>query len=200
MVFNFKKNKILRALLLKAFGEYKPGHWCRVVMNKSTNDLIANLDYKNLSVLEISGTKWKNFGFAKYQSVQFPEFDISNQRLEEQFDLIIAEQVFEHIQKPYKAGTNVFSMLKEGGRFLITTPFMLRIHLHPDDCTRWSKTGIKYFLEDCGFMFENIQSYSWGNKSCVKGNLKTWKRYIPILHSLKNDDRYPLVIWALAKK
>ncbi len=200
MMFNLKKNKILRALYLKAFGEYKPGHWCRVVMNKSTHDLIAKLDYKNMSVLEISGTKWKNFGFAKYKSVQYPEFDISQQVLDEQFDLIIAEQVFEHIHKPYRAGVNVFKMLKPGSHFLITTPFMIRIHPHPDDCTRWSKTGIKYFLEDCGFALNNIESYSWGNRSCVKGNFRKWVSYIPFWHSLKNEEFFPLVIWAIATK
>ena len=64
----------------------------------------------------------------------------------ESFDLIIAEQVFEHLKWPYRAAKNVYRMLRPGGSFLITTPFLVRCHEMPDDCTRWTDTELKNFL------------------------------------------------------
>lgn len=163
-------------------------------MNTETEQLISKLEFQNLSVLEISGEKWSNFGFKNYTNIYYPEFDVCKDKLEQKYDLIIAEQVFEHLTKPYHAGKNVYNHIKSGGYFLITTPFLIKIHPSPDDCTRWSRTGIKYFLEECGF--DTIESYSWGNKACIKANFKGWIPYKPKRHSLVNEENFPMVIWA----
>ena len=76
-------------------------HWCRVVMNRATTSLVNHMRPEALDVLEISGKAWAGFGFRTYQSVDFPSFDICSQRLPRAFDLIIAEQVFEHIRPLY---------------------------------------------------------------------------------------------------
>lgn len=174
--------------------------WCRIVMDQKTQAMIQNLPYQNFSVLEISGTKWANFGFKSYTQVQFPEFDLCNQVLPERYDLIIAEQVFEHLSRPYRAAQNVCQMLKPDGRFLITTPFMIKVHPFPEDCTRWTESGLKYFLAETGLDETQIQTGSWGNTKCVMSNIKKFTRYIPIWHSLKNEKDVPVVVWALAKK
>ena len=182
------------------FGIQSGQQWCRIVMDEETDKIIKSLPFKDLSVLEISGTKWENFGFKKYKSVQYPEFDICSQRLSEKFDLIISEQVFEHLLRPYSAAKNVHAMLSSGGSFLITTPFLLKVHLYPEDCSRWTETGMKYFLAEAGFDENQVQSGSWGNIECVVSNLNQWTKYNPKLHSLKNDKNVPVVVWALAKK
>jgi SAM-dependent methyltransferase len=171
-------------------------------MNRETRKLIESLDPKNLKVLEISGNYWNQPGlFKDYESVHFPHFDICSQLLEDRYDLIIAEQVFEHLLWPYRAGRNVYRMLKADGAFLITTPFLIRIHKHPHDCNRWTETGMKYFLAECGFPLHKIHTDSWGNRACVRGNLsKDWQMYRFWRHSLKNEPDYPVVVWSLARK
>lgn len=169
-------------------------------MDRATEELVGGLDHAKFSVLEISGNKWQTFEFHKYKSVRYPEFDICSDVLTEKFDLIIAEQVFEHLTKPFRAGTNVFNMLKDGGYFLITTPFLVKIHPSPEDCTRWSRTGIKFFLEECGFALDQIESFSWGNRKCVNANFRDWIPFNPSRHSLENEEEFPVVIWALARK
>jgi hypothetical protein len=114
--------------------------------------------------------------------------------------LIIAEQVFEHLLWPYRAGKNVHRMLNQGGYFLITTPFLVRIHSGPTDCSRWTETGIRYFLAECGFSLERIQTGSWGNRACVRANFSQWSRYRRLVHSLRNEPSFPVVVWALAQK
>lgn len=178
----------------------KGPQWCRIVMDKSTKEWINALPKDSLNVLEISGTKWSSSGFKTYRSLNFPAFDICDDKTKEKYDLIIAEQVFEHLKYPYRAGKNIYEMLSQDSYFLITTPFLIKIHNHPIDCSRWTPDGLKYFLHECGFKLENIQVDAWGNRKCVKGNFKSWKVYNPMFHSLQNEDNFPLVVWALAKK
>ena len=174
--------------------------WQRIVLNSELDSLVHSLHPERLKVLEVSGTRWEKAGFLTYQSVMYPDFDVCQQRLDSRFDLIIAEQVFEHLLWPYRAGRNIFSMLSPSGMFLISTPFMIPIHECPYDCTRWTPTGMKYFLAECGFPIEEIKTGSWGNLKCVKGNLRRWQIYQRWRHSLHNEQRYPLQVWALARK
>jgi 2-polyprenyl-3-methyl-5-hydroxy-6-metoxy-1,4-benzoquinol methylase len=196
-----KQNKKLVALYQKLIGYNAKGkHWCRVVMDQETDKLVDSLNIPSLDVLEISGDKWKPKGFKSYTSVQYPEFDICANAMDRQFDLIIAEQVFEHLLWPYQAGRNVHSMLMPGGHFLITTPFMIRVHNFPYDCSRWTATGLRYFLAECGFSLEQITVGSWGNEKCVVANFHDWMPYNKRKHSLHNEEDFPLVVWAIAKK
>lgn len=183
------------------FGNGGPdGQWQRIVMNRHVRDLVDALDPKSLDVLEISGSNWPlDDYFHTHRSVSWPQFDICKDRLDDKFDLIIAEQVFEHLPWPYRAAKNVHAMLKPGGAFLISTPFMIPIHECPLDCTRWTPTGMKHFLAECGFPIDQIQMHAWGNLRCVKANLKRWQIYLPWFHSLHNESRYPVQVWALAR-
>jgi hypothetical protein len=175
--------------------------WGRLVMNRETRKLIQGLDPDKLSTLEVSGEYWGSLGiFKRYRSIYYPEFDLCDSVLPDKFDLVIAEQVFEHLLWPYRAGKNVYSMLNQGGHLLITTPFLIRVHDAPVDCTRWTETGIRYFLAECGFPLETIQTGSWGNRACVKANYKRWVNYKPLIHSLRNEHEFPYVVWALARK
>jgi hypothetical protein len=174
--------------------------WARVVMNRETQALIASLSPGDLRALEISGANWQDMPFRSYRSVHYPECDICESSLDDRFDLILADQVFEHLLWPYRAARNVYKMLNPHGYFLVTTPFLVRVHNMPTDCSRWTEVGIKHFLAECGFSLEQIQTGSWGNRACVRANLSHWSMYRPWLHSLKNEPAFPMVVWALARK
>jgi hypothetical protein len=179
-----------------------PGEqWLRVVLNREAEALIAGLNPGALSALEISGSHWDRSGlFGQYRSVDYPEYDVCAGPLPERYDLVIAEQVFEHLLWPYRAGRNVYAMLNPGGYFLITTPFLIRIHNHPVDCSRWTETGLKYLLAECGFDPERVKTGSWGNRACVVGNFARWQIYQRWRHSLTNEPDFPVMVWALARK
>jgi SAM-dependent methyltransferase len=176
--------------------------WSRKVMYEELGHEIERLQPQGLSVLEIAaGNHWQRQGFGSYKSVEFPEFDICSSVLDEKFDLIIADQVFEHLLWPYRAAQNVRSMLKEGGRFIVTTPFLIRVHDHPVDCSRWTEIGMKHLLAEAGFDLARIKTGSWGNKACVDANLKhtgwaVFGRFV----SLQNDPTFPCVVWAIAQR
>jgi hypothetical protein len=174
--------------------------WAREVMYRTIHSMLETLGPQALDALEISGETWgQRLAFRSYRSANFPAFDICKQRLPESFDLIIADQVFEHLLWPYRAANNVRSMLRSGGRFLLTTPFLIRVHDTPFDCSRWTETGLRYFLAECGFDLQRILTGSWGNRSCVVANFEAWPIYRPSVHSLANEPEFPVVVWAMAQ-
>jgi SAM-dependent methyltransferase len=176
--------------------------WARTVMYQECCTLITKLEPSRLDVLEISGRDagpWRALGFKSVKQTDYPEFDICKDRLDEQFDLIIADQVFEHLLWPYRAARNVFAMLRPGGHFMVTTPFLIRVHAVPVDCSRWTALGMRHLLAECGFPLERIQAGSWGNRACVKANFRRWADQT-WWRSLRNEADFPVVVWALAKK
>ncbi len=185
------------------YGDGKPDEqWQRIVLNRTVREWVSELGPRDLDVLEISGSNWPVDGFFRsHRAVDFPEFDICRDQLDDRFDLVIAEQVFEHIPYPLRAAKNVLEMLRPGGCFLISTPFLIRRHACPLDCSRWTETGMKYLLIESGFPESGIRTGSWGNRRCAKANFRgRWPIYVPGFHSLRNDPDYPLQVWALARK
>ena len=144
--------------------------------------------------------KWRHFGFRSYRDVHYPEFDLSAPAIDRRYDIVIAEQVLEHILRPYAAGRALLDLVNPGGYCLITTPFLIKVHYGPEDCTRWTATGLKYFLAECGFPLERIQVGAWGNRACAITNLYRFVAYRPRVHSLKNEPDFPVAVWALAQK
>lgn len=163
--------------------------------------IVDELGPGQLDALEISGETFGKLGkFRSYEVVHYPDFDICTDTLPRKFDLIVANQVFEHVLQPYRAAKNVYEMLEPGGHFIIATPFLVKIHAGPHDCTRWTETGMKYFLAECGFPLEEVRTGSWGNRSCVKANFGGWVKYKPWRHSLRDEPDFPYHVWAIARK
>lgn len=175
--------------------------WGRVVMNRETEKYMGSLNFGSMHAFEISGTKWANFGFATYKSVFYPEYDVCERPYApESFDVVIAEQVFEHLLWPYRAVRHVWQTLRPGGIFLITTPFLVRVHDFPLDASRWTELGIKYLLAEGGFPLDAIKTGSWGNRACIWANFKRWAQWVPYWHSLRNEPDFPIMVWAFARK
>jgi hypothetical protein len=190
-----------RALLRRALGGigYDDSPWARVVMYEEMDKLIAGLDPSRRDCLEISGSRYKDTGFRSYRSLQYPDFDVCRDPIPAPVDLIIADQVWEHLLWPYRAARTVLDGLRPGGRFLIATPFLIRVHANPTDCSRWTEIGLRHFLAEAGFPIDRIVTGSWGNRACVRANLDQWARR-GFGGSLVNEPNYPVVVWALAEK
>jgi SAM-dependent methyltransferase len=174
-------------------------HWCRKIMDDSTKKLILSLPYHELDAIEISGRSWKKFPFKSYKNLHYPEFDICNITSihENTCDIILIEQVFEHVRNPWLAANNINKMLKNNGYILVTTPFYLKVHGAPMDYWRWTVNGLKALLEDSGFAIHHAES--WGNKDCIISNFESWTEYQEGMDLINNTD-LPIMVWALAKK
>ena len=153
---------------------------CNLISPKTISRLRKHLvhliNYKNLNTLEISGERWKKLFNAKtYKSLSYPTFDIENKGGDSnKYDLIISEHILEHVSNLKLALINVFNLLKSDDWIILVTPFLIKVHKSPLDCTRWTKEGLNLLLQQVGFEKKNIIVRQWGNKSSVKVNFHKW--------------------------
>lgn len=179
----------------------RPEYWAQVRANEAIRDAIVQIGPSGLDAIEISGDKYANSGFRSYKSANYPDYDVCEGPLDEACtDVVIAAHVWEHLNYPLRAARNVHAMLRPGGHFLMVTPFMFRVHPHPLDCSRWTEQGLFYLLEEAGFDPGKIRTGSWGNRACVKSYIDRDTRYIPAIHSLRNEEKFPINVWAFAQK
>lgn len=181
----------------------------RIVQEKRALELLAPIITADKDVAEISGkmTRTMKFRTKSFSRFDFPEYDICQEpflgedKEPLQFDVIVANQVWEHLDRPYKATQNVYAMLREGGCFYVAVPFYVRFHGYPVDCSRWSARGLKNLLIECGFQEDKIRAEQWGNLECARAECGyRFARFDESKNSLEDDPRFPVVAWAVAQK
>ncbi len=179
----------------------------RVVMQPSSRRMIKALGPQELDTAEISGKWGQRFSFKSYRQFRYPAYDICLGPITEKdkvltFDLILANQVWEHLDRPYAATRNVYEMLRPGGYFWVAVPFFAPLHAAPQDCSRWNARGLKNLLIEGGFDEGAIHAEQWGNRHVARRNLETiWPPvYDPETDDIKNDPDMPICAWALAQK
>lgn len=179
---------------------YDKTHITRTVAYRTIDAWLDGQDCGKLDVLEIAaGWKWRQRQWGSFSEMNWPDHNICDDVLDRRFDLIIADNVWEHLLHPYRAARNVLAMLKPGGRFINITPFLIRYHPIPTDCTRWTELGMQHFLADAGFEADSIETGSWGNAAAVKANFHRWGR-TGWRRALPNDPDFPVTVWAIARK
>ncbi len=179
----------------------------RIAMGKSSRKLVRDLG-PDIDVAEVSGKWGRMFNFRSYQQFIFPEYDICTGPFTDdagdplRFDLILANQVWEHLDRPYAATKNVLTMLRPGGYFWVAVPFFVPFHAAPYDCSRWSARGLTNLLIECGFPEDDIRADQWGNRNAALRNMEDkWPpKYIKDQDTLENDPRMPICAWAMARK
>jgi SAM-dependent methyltransferase len=179
---------------------YDKTHLTRTVAYRAVEEWLDKQPCSQLDVLEIAaGWKWRQRQWGSFTEMNWPDHDICEQVLDRQFDLIIADNVWEHLLHPWRATRHLLQMLKPGGTFINITPFLIRYHPIPSDCTRWTELGMRHFLADCGFDAAGIETGSWGNAEAVTANLHRWAR-TGWRRALPNDPNFPVTVWAIARK
>ncbi|MBD3662964.1 methyltransferase domain-containing protein [Sulfitobacter aestuariivivens] len=181
----------------------------RVVMQPASRRIIKALGPKDLEVAEVSGHWGREFDFKSYDIFRYPRWDICEGPYRDKvtgemrtFDLVLANQVWEHLDRPYAATRHVYQMLRTGGHFWLAVPFFVPFHAAPQDNSRWSARGLKNLLIEGGFPEETIHSEQWGNRHVALRNMeKEWPpEYDEKTDSIKNDPMMPICAWALAQK
>jgi SAM-dependent methyltransferase len=171
--------------------------WLRLIMNRDINAVINALPPQKFDAVEISGELRESYSWRSYTRTRYPEFDLcAPLRSEDTYSLVICEQVLEHTADPWRAARNLRQMCRPDGFVLVSTPFLVRLHDSPLDYWRFTPDGLQLLLNCAGL--DVLWVRSWGNRRCVRGNFRVWARY-RAWHSLRNEERFPLVVWALAK-
>ena len=181
----------------------------RVVMQPKSRRMIQALGPKGLDVAEVSGKWGQMFDFKSYEQFWYPKFDVcagpyvdGDTGQMRQFDLILANQVWEHLDRPYAATRHIYEMLRPEGYFWIAVPFFIPTHAAPNGNSRWSARGLTNLLIECGFAEDAIYAEQWGNRHVALRNLEEiWPPvYDEATDNIKNDPDMPICSWALAQK
>lgn len=64
------------------------------------------------------------------------------------FDAVFMMEVLEHVKEPFVAISEVQRVLKEGGAFVLSTPFTFGIHEAPYDFYRFTRYGLLHMLSN----------------------------------------------------
>ena len=76
------------------------------------------------------------------------------------FDTVVAFQVLEHVEDPAAMTREAFRILRPGGVFIVTTPFMHGVHEAPRDFYRYTEYGLRHLLTTAGFDDIDIEATS----------------------------------------
>ena len=147
---------------------------------------------------------------AKVIDTKYPEVDMQHLPYDNNsFDYVISDQVIEHLLDPKKAIEESHRVLRENGIAIHTTCFMNYIHPGPLDLWRFSPDALRLISEECGFS-QTVQCAGWGNRMalilCFMGdrfrsmNIPETKWSVRNYIATKNEPRYPIVTWLVAKK
>lgn len=91
------------------------GHWLRVVVNRSVDARIASLGPTSRTAAEISGENHAARPWKRYTSLNYPDFDLCAPLPDDRtFDVVICEQVLEHVVDPWAAAANLRRLCAPG--------------------------------------------------------------------------------------
>ena len=176
--------------------------WVRQVMNRSVRSILALRDPTTSSAVEVGGSYWSTLPWRRYETLEYPAFDLTSpptrdQLWEGMYDVVIAEQVLEHVDDPITAMHTLVRLGRPGATVVVSTPFLIRIHPHPGDYWRFTPDGLERLMASAGL--HEIDVDSWGNRRCVQANLRRWAPHRP-WRSLRNEPLFPLVVWGVGTR
>lgn len=95
------------------------------------------------------------------------------------FETAYATEVLEHCPKPEIVMSEVNRILKPGGIFFFTVPFLWPLHEVPHDEFRYTPFSLKRLLEESGFVNVDIKATGGWNASMAQ-MLGLWVRRAPM--------------------
>lgn len=170
---------------------------------------------KGLKTLEIGGCEGtlKNVliksGVQYTLAPSYPEINIEERTpyTDESYDIVICDQVFEHLKKPWQAVKEIHRILKPNGLAICTSVFIYPYHCNGGwkDYYRYSPDGFRALFED---YFDVLVADGWGSAELVKLAYNHSNRGvdgsapIPIqdVFSMKRDATNHIMTWCLARK
>ncbi|ATQ68097.1 MULTISPECIES: class I SAM-dependent methyltransferase [Methylosinus] len=70
------------------------------------------------------------------------------------FDCVLANAVFEHLERPWIAAREIARVLAPGGLFLVSTHQSFPLHAYPSDFFRFSREALRLIFEDAGLVVD----------------------------------------------
>lgn len=76
---------------------------------------------------------------------------------DEAFNLVLSQEVLEHVRDPFQAMREMKRVLKKGGILYCQVPFVIGYHPGPTDFWRFTKEGIATLIEQAGLTCKEVK-------------------------------------------
>lgn len=136
------------------------------------------------------------------QAPPFPESDVTDlsQYSAATYDLVVLDEVLEHVTDPWRAVGEVERILRPGGWLLTSSPFLIAIHRCPEDYWRFSPAALRKLLSS----FARVEFGSWGNRTIASAMLDDMMLTTAAARAIgvfdeSNERRFPVTVWAYAQ-
>jgi glycosyltransferase involved in cell wall biosynthesis/SAM-dependent methyltransferase len=147
--------------------------WIRTQIKESLSKNLKNLNGKLLDV-GAGDQPYRDFIISSSNISEYCPLDLENNDLYQKcentwdgnimpfssntFDSAIATEVLEHCPEPRNTLTEIFRVLKPGGFFFFTVPFIWPLHLVPHDEFRYTPFSLRRILKEEGFFDISVSS------------------------------------------
>jgi SAM-dependent methyltransferase len=200
----------IRDSLVLQPGEFGDAQFIRLCVYKILKEQLIAESARNTTTrraIEFGGSNGyirRMLDGATYEIAQnFPEVDIQNLigYVDDSYDIVVIDNVLEHVADPKRAVSEIFRILKAGGICICLTPFLIKIHGYPKDYWRFTASGLKEIFADFG----EVRVWSWGNRFTVKTTMKLgWlsvRNSTRLLRAaLRNEQDWPITYLTIARK
>lgn len=134
----------------------------------------------------------------------YPDVDIHRMPYDDNlFDYVIADQVLEHVRKPWIGVEEVRRVLKPHGLAILTSALIFYVHGVPNDYWRFTPDGLKVLCEN----FSKIHICSGtGNLQFVidifqgRGGIQVSRNTNLEKRALACDNKFLVSVWIIAEK
>lgn len=146
-------------------------------------------------------------------AANYPDVDIQDLPYADgQWDIVIADQVLEHVERPWVGAAEIWRVTKPGGLAIVATPIMLGVHPNPLDCWRIMPDGYKVLFPESQWAWSTFGT--WGNRAILyqafdsmyaRGFSGEWisfydrDRHLPAWNT-PPDGIFPVVAWWVGRK
>lgn len=139
------------------------------------NYMLANAAINNYVGLDIETA-------IEYDAAVKPDFTWDGKMMpfeNQQYETVFATEVLEHCPRPEIVLKEVHRVLKTGGVFFFTVPFLWPLHEVPHDAYRYTPYTMQRLLDEAGFVNINITASGAWNASMAQ-MLGLWVRRSPM--------------------